>query len=95
MATAFDKLYWTRVGWGVLFGALVFYLQSAYKLDTPTGITLGILGYLVSYYLARFAWFRKVDQTNASKIYTTGIGAYVMMFVFTWLLLFTLSLVEV
>ncbi len=92
MATAFDKLYWMRIGCGFLFGYVTEY---AFRLDLTDGILLGILGYLTSYYIARFTLFKKVDQKNASKLYTTGIGGYAMTFVFTWLLLFTISLVGV
>jgi len=93
MVTAFDKLYWMRVGWGILFGGITEYF---FKFDQGyNGILLGILGYLVSYYIARVLFFRKVEQSIASKLYTTGIGAYVMMFLFTWLILFTISLVGV
>lgn len=92
MPTAFDKLYWMRVGWGVLFG---FAVENIFRLDYTDGILLGVLGYLTSYYIARFAWFRKIERQNASKLYTTGIGAYTMLFIFTWLLLFTFSLVGV
>lgn len=81
-----------RIGFGFLFGAATEY---TFRLDVTDGALLGIIGYLLSYYVARFAWFRKVEQQNASKLYTTGIGGYTMLFVFTWLLLFTLSLVGV
>lgn len=81
-----------RISFGFLFGAATEY---TFRLDVTDGALLGIIGYLLSYYVARFAWFRKVEQQNASKLYTTGIGGYTMLFVFTWLLLFTLSLVGV
>lgn len=93
MVTAFDKLYWSRIGWGILFGSITEYF---FKFDQGyNGILLGVLGYLVSYYVARVFFFRKVEQNIASKLYTTGIGAYTMMFIFTWLILFTISLVGV
>ena len=92
MVTVFDKLYWMRVGFGILFGVAAEYV---FKLDYFDGILLGILGYLTSYYVARFVFFKTVDKKNVSKLYTAGIGAYVMMFIFTWLLLFTLYVVKV
>ncbi len=88
MVTAFDKLYWTRISFGVLGG---FAAENIFRLDYIDGFLLAILLYLVTYYIARFALFRKVPTDKLSKIYTTGIGGFTMLFIFTWLLLFTLS----
>lgn len=81
----------------LLFGLTTahFFTPDAFHIDYTDGILMGILGYLTSYYIARYAWFRKLEQQNASKLYTTGIGAYTMLFIFSWLLLFTISLVGV
>jgi hypothetical protein len=96
MATAFDKVYWVRAGAGILFGLAADYVVPPSNSQIYYyAISLGILGFLVSYYLARLLWFRKLDQQTTSKVFTTGWGVYTMLFVFTWLLLFTLSLVGV
>jgi hypothetical protein len=96
MVTVFDKVYWMRIGLGILFGVAAEYILGANSSEIVYyGLSLGILGYLVSYYLARLVWFRKLDRSNTSKVYTTGIGAYVGMYLFTWVLLFTISLVGV
>ncbi|HUI86869.1 MAG TPA: hypothetical protein VLY21_06915 [Nitrososphaerales archaeon] len=92
MSAAFDKLYWMRLACGVLFG---FAAESIFRLDVTDGALIGILGYLISYYIARFVWYRKLEQQFAMKLYTTAIGGYTMVFIFTWLLLFTISLVGV
>jgi len=61
--------------------------------DYFSGISLGILFYLISYYLARFAWYRGLPREGQAKIYTTGIGGFAMIFLFTWILFFTLQTV--
>jgi hypothetical protein len=61
--------------------------------DPATGISIGILLYLISYYLARFTWYRSVGREGQGKIYTTGIGGFVLIFLFTWMLFFTLQTV--
>lgn len=92
MAVAFDKLYWTRLGFAVLAGFLADFI---FGLDVFDGILMGVLGFLGSYYVSRYAWYRNLEAQYTSKMYTTGIGGYVMIFLFTWILLFTLSHVGV
>lgn len=61
--------------------------------DYASGISIGIIFYLLSYYLARFAWYRSLGREVQGKIYSTGIGGFVMIFLFTWMLFFTLQIV--
>jgi hypothetical protein len=84
----FDKLYWLRIGLGVFAGLLAEVITGS---DFLNGVSLAILVYLVSYYLARFGWYRTLDRQFQGKIYTTGLGVYAGMFLFTWILLFTLA----
>ncbi|MDV3277348.1 MAG: hypothetical protein LYZ69_02635 [Nitrososphaerales archaeon] len=89
---SFGKLYWLRNGTGVLAGlvAYVFFSQTPVRFDsTSNGVLVGIVVYLLTYYLARYVWYRKIDSQFFSKLYTTGIGGYIMLFLFTWILLFT------
>ena len=71
---------------GVVAGLLAAEIPGT---DIYNGISLGILVYLISYYLARYVWFKGVDRQFQSKIYTTGLAVYIGLFVFTWILLFT------
>ena len=88
----FDKLYWLRIGLGALAGVLADWVSV---LDAPNalwnGVTVALGCYLVSYYVARYAIYRKTDKKYFSKFYTTGIGGFIMVFLFTWIILFTLS----
>lgn len=58
--------------------------------DYVDGILVGVIFYLLSYYIARYAWFKQLPRENLTKIYSTGIGSFVLAFLFTWILLFTL-----
>jgi uncharacterized membrane protein YeaQ/YmgE (transglycosylase-associated protein family) len=91
-AVPFDKLYWIRIGFGAIAGILADWVSG---LDASNalwnGITVGLGFYLASYYLARYGVYRKSDGGNFSKFYTTGIGGFIMVFLFTWILLFTLN----
>ena len=90
MTVGFDKVYWLRVGMGVLGGAIAEQIPYMYYSD---GIAVGILVYLVSFYIARYGMFRKIDKQQVGKLYTTGLGVYIGLFVLSWILLFTLSAV--
>lgn len=76
-----------RIGMAVLGGVAAY---GIFGLDYFDGLLVGIIFYLASYYVARYLWFRKLDQQYIGKIYSTGIGGYILVFLFTWILLFTL-----
>jgi hypothetical protein len=87
---SFDKLYWFRLGLAALAG---FVAEELVGSDYVSGISIGIIFYLVSYYLARLIWYRGLSRERQGKVYTTGIGGFVMIFLFTWILFFTLQTV--
>ncbi len=84
----FDKLYWLRIGLGALAGLAA---DLVFGVDYANGILIGVILYLASYYVARYFWFKKLERAYLGKIYSTGIGGYATIFLFTWILLFTLS----
>ena len=59
--------------------------------DYYTGVSVGIAVYLATYYLARFTWYRGLDRAGQGKVYTTGVGSFIIIFLFTWMILFTLQ----
>ena len=85
---SFDKLYWSRLGFAVLGGAIAEVLTGT---DWTSGVSIGILFYLISYYVARFTWYKGVGKEGQGKIYSTGVGGFAMIFLFTWILFFTLQ----
>ena len=91
---AFDKLYWLRLGVAAVAG--LFAELEAVAVGAPdwgTGLAIGVAAYLVSYYLARFTWYRSAERAVQAKVYTTGIGGFVLVFLFTWMIFFTLQTV--
>ena len=87
MLSALDKLYWVRISLGVLAGLVA---DLVFHADYANAISVAILIYLASYYVVRYLWFKKVAPSEMSKIYTTGLFAFVMLFLFVWILFFTL-----
>ena len=84
---SFERLYWLRLG----FAALAGYAAFAIAADPSTGLSIGIAMYLVSFYFARLTWYKGVPREGQGKIYTTGIGSFILVFLFTWLFLFTVQ----
>ncbi|HYB75718.1 MAG TPA: hypothetical protein VEC08_02045 [Nitrososphaerales archaeon] len=72
-----------------VLGGLTAY--QVFGTDYLNGMLVAIIFYLASYYLARYLWFRELNRDDVSKIYSTGIGGFVLVFLFTWILLFTLA----
>jgi hypothetical protein len=87
-APAFDKLYWLRVGLAAFSAVSADVLVGT---DYATGISIAIGIYLASYYLARFIWYRDLGKEFQGKIYSMGIGAFVLVFIYTWMFVFTLQ----
>lgn len=81
-----------RIGFGIL-AALVATLVVNLKVGTPliNGITVGLAVYLVSFYLIKWLFMNKVEKPT--KILTMGIGAYILTFIFCWVLFVTPFLV--
>ena len=74
------------MGLGVVAGLLAGVIPGT---DFYNGVSLGILVYLISYYYARYSWYKGIDRQYQSKVYTIGLAVYIGLFVFTWILLFT------
>lgn len=71
-------------------GGLAEYVLKIPGLDYSYGILVGLFVYLLTYYAARYGWYRKIEAAKIGKLYSTGVGSYVMLFLFTWILLATL-----
>jgi hypothetical protein len=80
-------VYWTRIGLAVLTTILCLTLQ----LSEIRGITLGVLMYIVSYYLIRYGLGVEPKSVGGgNKLFTIGIGSYFLVWLFTWALFYTL-----
>lgn len=84
-----DRMFWLRVGFGVATGTLT---QLLFDDDYQTGILFGIVMYMVTYYIVRRAWGPRLKPEETNKLYTAGLGSYVLLFLFFWIFLFTVGL---
>ena len=87
-----DKIYWIRAAMALVAG---FLSAFAYIFYSPSeGISIGILFYLVSYYLVRFLGIREDAEKKITMktIFINGLGTYIILWLFTWILLINLLL---
>ena len=89
-----DKLFWLRVGLGILAGALSAEIGNPINpTDFSSRILLGfgimIVLFIVSYVIAKRMNI-SIVPTEKKKLVTTGYGSYFLMFIFSWILVNTL-----
>jgi len=106
--TDLDKIFLFRVGLGAVGGSLAELLTGCKVLIPPptsgavcegsltpdysTGILLGLFIFLASYYVLKSTIGRSFSKDDQRKIYTTGAGSFALLFVFSWVLFFTLGI---
>jgi hypothetical protein len=81
-------IYWTRAGLGIVAALLSTLLNSVINLNFLNGLTIALLIYVVSHYVYKPLFLAKVEKP--SKIFTTGIGAYFLTWIVTWVIFYTL-----
>ncbi len=89
-----DKLFWLRVGLGVLAGSLAAIIGSGPSFSDESsrvGIGFGIMIilFIVSYVIAKSLRI-PIAISDKKKLITTGYGSYFLMFIFCWILVNTL-----
>jgi hypothetical protein len=87
--TVTDKIFWLRAGLGAALGVVCDFVFGT---DYTSGILLAAIVFLASYYLVRRVWGKNFKPQEMTKLYTTGIGSYILLFLFLWILLFTVGL---
>jgi hypothetical protein len=106
--TLFDKIYWLRAGLGALGGISAELLTGCRVLIPPpaeggacvnglspdysTGILIGLFIYLATFYVLKWTVGKGLQKDQERKLYTTGVGSFLMLFIFSWVLLFTLGI---
>jgi len=78
-------IYWIKFSLGVL-AALICILLSVNNIIT--GVTIGFVTYIISDKVLKQLFIDKVD--NLSNVTKTGIGIYIITFIFFWALLYTI-----
>ncbi|MDE1728640.1 hypothetical protein [Candidatus Nitrosotalea okcheonensis] len=87
-----DKLFWLRVGLGVLAGSLSALIGSSQSIESSRmvlGFGIMIILFIVSYVLAKSMKI-PIIPSDKKKLITTGYGSYFLMFIFCWILVNTL-----
>ncbi|HKW04129.1 MAG TPA: hypothetical protein VJN71_02405, partial [Nitrososphaerales archaeon] len=85
-------LAWMRVGLGALAGVAAgmigFVSTSPPNVDPNAyyGFYVAFLVYIASYYIARYPFGLGIMQKDRTKMITQGIGSYIMMFLFFWII---------
>jgi len=84
-----EILYWARAFLGAVAGALctLFGLFNPLYNNLLGGLSLALFFYMLTNYFLRQIFIGKVEK--ASKVLTTGIGAYFLIWIVTWVLLFS------
>ena len=82
-------LAWGRAGLGAIAGVLSGFLNftshpGALNQNAYYGAYLAILIYILTYYWAKYGLLNGIDPKNKNKLITQGIGTFVMVFLFTW-----------
>jgi hypothetical protein len=92
-----ETIYWLRFGFGTIAGlvcagyALATGTISNLRFETSTllnGIALTIIVYFLSYYYIKYKFRTQVEKT--SKLMTTGIGIYLLVWMVLWILIYTI-----
>jgi len=87
-----DKVFWIRVGLGVLAGTLSAIIGQPITIETNRvvlGFGIMIVLFIVSYVIAKGLRI-PIAITEKKKLITTGYGSYFLMFIFSWILVNTL-----
>jgi len=84
---ALSVLYLIRVFLGVASAALCAVFRFTSLID---GLWLSLTVYIITYYILRQLFIEKVKE--ARTVATTGIGAFFLTWIVTWVLLLTIQL---
>ena len=86
-----DKVFWLRVGLGILAGSLSAIIGNPMDVSSRIGIGFGVMIalFIISYGIAKSLRI-PILPTDKKKLVMTGYGSYFLMFIFSWILVNTL-----
>jgi hypothetical protein len=86
-------LAWIRVGLGALSGFIAGYLpfeanygKLPFSTNAYADVYFAVFMYIASYYLAKYGLQIHMPYKDRNKLITQGIGGFIMMFLFVWIL---------
>ena len=87
-----SRLAWMRVGFGALAGilaGLLNFVTLQANVTNPNayyGIYIAVIVYVGSFYFAKYSWVKGINPKDKNKLFTQGIGSYIIMFLFAWIM---------
>ena len=86
-----DKLFWLRVGLAVLAGTLSAIIGNPMQSHKGfLGLGIMIILFIVSIGIAKSMKI-PILPTEKKKLITTGYGSYILIFIFSWILVTTIT----
>ena len=82
-------IYWSRVCLGITAAGICAVLGLVWDVSFLNGLSVGIIFYILTNYVLR-RWFVS-KGLEASKAFTTGIGAYFLFWIVSWVLLYSIT----
>ena len=87
-----DKLFWIRVGFGVLAGTIAAQIGNFENVSLRpfVGVVVMVVLFMITYGIAK-AMRIPIAPSDKKKLVMTGIGSYFFMFIFSWILVNTIT----
>jgi cation transport ATPase len=86
-----DKLFWLRVGFAVIAGTLATFLFEGIQGEERrwASIVFMIIMFIVTIFIAK-SMKMQLPSSDRKKIVTQGIGSYIFLYLFVWILTYTI-----
>ena len=86
-----DRLFWLRVGIAVIAGTLATFIFEDIEGEERrwTSIVFMIIIFIVTIFIAK-SMNMQLPSSDKKKIVTQGIGSYVFLYLFVWILTYTI-----
>jgi hypothetical protein len=86
-----DKLFWLRVGFAVIAGTLATFLFEDIQGEERrwASIVFMIIIFIVTIFIAK-SMKMQLPSSDRKKIVTQGIGSYIFLYLFVWILTYTI-----
>ena len=80
-----DEIYWIRVALGIISGLIAGFIGfDSNNSSAAQGILIPIVVYIFTFYVLRLKF--KDSVMSPKQIFIKGIGSFIMLFLFSWIL---------
>ena len=86
-----DQLFWLRVGFAVIAGTLATFIFEDIEGEERrwASIAFMIIMFIVTIFIAK-SMKMQLPSSDKKKIVTQGIGSYIFLYLFVWILTYTI-----